>query len=168
MTAIVLVEPSLPENVGAAARALANFGMTDLRLVSPVASADHPRAIAAAAHGVAVLRAARTFPTLAEALADRRRVWATSARRPELPLPTLDPRALGAALRRAEADDAAPAVVFGPERTGLRYEHFARVDAIVSVPTDPACPSLNLGLAVGIVAWEWAAAGLGGAGLGGA
>ncbi len=163
MTAIVLVEPSLPENVGAAARALANFGLTDLRLVAPAggeawATADHPRAVAAAAHGTPVLAAARTYATLAEALADRNRVWATTARTPEVPLPSIGPRALGVALRTAEADGAAPAVVFGPERTGLRYEHLARVDALVTVPTAAACPSLNLGVAVGIVAWERAAA----------
>jgi len=160
MTAIVLVEPTLPENVGAAARALANFGLTDLRLVAPAfeRGADHPRALAAAAHGDAVLRAARTYPTLAAALADRRRVWATTARVPELPLPAVGPRALGAALRAAEAEGAAPAVVFGPERTGLRHADIALADAIATVPTDPACPSLNLGVAVALVAWERAAA----------
>lgn len=156
-TAIVLVEPAFPENVGAVARAMANFGLSDLRVVAPEAPLDHPRAVATATHGVTVLAGARVCATVAEALGDRRRVWATTARPKELPLPTSGPRTLGAALRAAEAEGAAPAVIFGPERTGLRYEHLVYAHALVHVPTDPACPALNLAQAVALVAWErWA------------
>jgi tRNA/rRNA methyltransferase len=158
MTAIVLVEPSLPENVGAVARAMGNFGLYDLRVVAPAFPVDHARAVAAATHGEQVLRAARTYGTLAEALAGRRRVWATTARLRETVLPVIGPRALGAALRAAEAAEAAPALVFGPERTGLRFEHLERADALVHIPTDPACPALNLAQSVLLCAWErWAA-----------
>lgn len=156
-TAIVLVEPAFPENVGAAARVMASFGLSDLRLVAPETPTDHPRAVAAATHGAGVLAQARVYATVAEAVADRRRVWATSARPKELVLPTSGPRALGAALRAAEAADAAPAVLFGPERTGLRYEHLRHAHALVHVPTDPTCPALNLAQTVALVAWErWA------------
>lgn len=162
MTAIVLVEPSLPENVGAAARVMANFGLRDLRLVAPEHPPDHPRAVAAATHGEGVLAAARVYDTLPAALADRRHVWATTARPKELPLPAYGPRALGEALVAAEAEGAAPAVLFGPERTGLRYEHLVHAAALVHVPTDPVCPALNLAQAVALVSWErWAAAGAG-------
>ncbi len=158
MTAIVLVEPSLPENVGAAARVMANFGLSDLRIVAPGAPPDHPRAVAAATHGERVLAAARVFPTVEAAVADRARVWATTARGKELPLPLLGPRALGAELRAAEAGGAAPAVLFGPERTGLRYEHLACATTLVRIPTDAGCPALNLAQAVALVSWErWAA-----------
>ena len=156
-TAIVLVEPALPENVGAAARVMASFGLADLRLVAPEAPHDHPRAVAAATHGASVLAGARVYASVAEAVADRRRVWATSARPKELVLPTCGPRALGASLRAAEAAGAAPAVLFGPERTGLRYEHLRHAHALVHAPTDPSCPALNLAQAVALVAWErWA------------
>ena len=154
-TAIVLVEPSLPENVGAVARAMANFGLADLRLVAPETPPDHPRAVAAATHGAAVLAGARVYATLGDALHDRRAVWATTARPKEVPVPALGPRALGAALRAAEAQEAAPAVIFGPERTGLRYEHVAHATTgLVHIPTDAACPALNLAQAVALVSWE--------------
>lgn len=155
--AFVLVETQLPENLGAAARVLANFGLDDLRLVAPAADPADPKAHAVAASGLRVLEGARIFATLADALADRQRAWATTALGRELAKPVLHPRALAASLHGAVAGGEAVAVVFGPERTGLRYEHLELADGLVHFPTDPACRALNLAQAVGLVAWEWTA-----------
>ena len=147
--AVVLVETSLPENLGAVARVLANFGLRDLRLVAPEVDPADPRAVAAATHGAEVLEGARRFSSVAEAVADRRRVWATTARVHERPLPVAHPRAAAPALRAPGA-----AVLFGPERTGLRLEHLAAIEGVIQIPTDPSCPALNLAQAVTVVVWE--------------
>jgi tRNA/rRNA methyltransferase len=152
--AVVLVETSHPENLGAAARVLANFGLGDLRLVAPQTAPDDPRAVAVAAAGARLLASARVFPTLDAALADRTRVWATTALERTLEKPVTGPRALGPELGRPGT-----ALVFGPERTGLRYEHLERCDGMVHIPTEPECRALNLAQAVGLLAWEWRSAG---------
>lgn len=148
--AVVLVETQLPENLGAVARVMANFGLADLRLVAPEAPPDHPKARAVATHGLEVLERARVYPELPAALADRTRVWATTAIGRTTATPVVHPRAAAAAWRA----DPEPAVVFGPERSGLREEHLARADALVAIPTRPEARALNLAQAVAVVAWE--------------
>lgn len=154
MTAFVLVGTTLPENLGAAARVLANFGFSDLRLVAPEADPAHPRALATAASGEAVLRGARRYDTLAEALADRVEAWATTALPRELRSRVCGPRALADVMALAPGRADGLALVFGPERTGLGTEDVARCHGVVAIPTDPACRALNLAQAVGILAWE--------------
>lgn len=140
--AVVLVRPRDPNNIGAAARALANFGFDDLRVVAP-----HPpvwRDAKSAVGAQELLRAAKVYGSLPEALADRRGVWATSclkARRPAQPVRTLPGFALGPE----------GAVVFGPEKTGLGAEDLRHCDGLLRVPTVPACPSMNLAQAVAVV-----------------
>lgn len=155
---VVLVETSLPENLGAAARAMANFGLRELRLVAPEVPPDDPQAVAVAAAGAPVLAAARVFADLPAALADLHRVWATTALERTFQKPLLHPRALAPTLRGAAAAGQACAVVFGPERTGLRYEDLTLAEGLVRIPTDPACRALNLAQAVAVIAWEWSAA----------
>jgi tRNA/rRNA methyltransferase len=155
--AFVLVQPSLAENVGAAARVMANFGLSELRLVGP-GFAEDTRARALAAGGSSVLDGATVHASLAEALADRGRVYATTALDKALPLPVVTPRALGAALREDARRGVPSAVVFGTERTGLSLEELAHAHVLVRIPTDPACRALNLAQAVAVCAWEWCAA----------
>lgn len=146
---IVLVGTTLPENIGAAARAMANFGLNDLRLVQPACDPLHANALALATHGESVLRGARVYTSLAEALADRVEVWATTALPRTFRKPTMNPRA--AALRWGEDS----AVVFGPERSGLTYDELTWAHALLTFPTDAHARALNLGVSVALVAWEW-------------
>jgi tRNA/rRNA methyltransferase len=153
--AIILVEPQLGENVGFAARAMANCGLADLRLVRPREPWPNPRARAAASGADAVIDGARVYASTAEAAADLRRLYATTARPRDMVKPVLTPRAAAAELRRETAAGAPCGVLFGPERTGLGNDDVARADALIVAPLDPAFNSLNLGQAVLLVAWEW-------------
>lgn len=156
MPAIILVRPGLPENVGAAARVMANFGLDDLRLVAPALPPDHPQAVAVATHGAPVLANATIFPDLREALADRQRVWATAARGHRRPAEA--PRPAMARLRQEEREGLRTALVFGPERTGLGVEELSLADGVIRIPTTVECPALNLAQAVAVLSWEWASA----------
>ena len=148
---VVLVEPSLPENVGGVARVMANFGAAELRLVCPGQPPDNARAVAVAAGGGAVLAAARSFATLDEALADVGMAFAATAVARPTPKAVLPPREFGT---RAAADGGA-ALVLGPERTGLSTEHLDHCSAIVTIPTHAVARSLNLAQAAGILLWSW-------------
>ena len=147
---IVLVGTTLPENVGAAARAMANFGLGDLRLVAPRCDPHGERAIATATHGEGVLKHARVFETLGAALADRSTVWATTSLHREFRKPMEGPR------QAAPQWDEGSAIVFGPERSGLTYEELTWAHALLTIPTTSEARALNLGVAVALVAWEWA------------
>lgn len=157
--AIVLVEPQLGENIGFAARAMANCGLSDLRLVRPREPWPNPRARDTASGADAVIDGARVFESTAEAVADLHRLYATTARPRDQVKPVLAPRAAAAELRAAAARGEASGVLFGPERTGLDNDDVARADALIVAPLDPAFSSLNLGQAVLLVAWEWWQAG---------
>ena len=154
---VVLVGTQLPENLGAAARVMANFGVTDLRLVAPEADPADPRALALATHGADVLGRARRYANLQEATSDCVRAWGTAAVTRARPRRLLHPRGL-AALTLAE--EGLHALVFGPERTGLDDASLDLLDGVVQIPTDPACRALNLAQAVGILCWECSAADL--------
>ncbi|MSP54826.1 MAG: RNA methyltransferase [Myxococcales bacterium] len=148
---IVLVSPSLPENVGAAARGMANFGLSDLRIVTPACDLHDGRARVVSTHGESVLASARVYPCLTDALADRRQVWATTAMQREFRKPLEGPR------QAAARFTAESAIVFGPERTGLTYEDLTWAHALLTFPTHNDARALNLGVAVTLVAWEWSA-----------
>ena len=149
---MVLVEPSLPENVGAVARVMGNFGVNDLRLVRPC-EYQSEAAARVATHSVPVLRAARVFPTLAEAVHDCREVIATSARsrdprQPTIPLPELSGRLPDASGRVA--------LVFGRESRGLTAEELTHARLCVRIPTWGNAPAFNLSHAVAVVLYELA------------
>lgn len=156
--AIVLVRPQLAVNIGTAARAMANFGLSDLRLVAPKGGWPPPpgyrdTAEAAASGAVTLLQEARLFPTVAAAVADLHFVWATTARERGQGKPVLLP--LAAMTRSAEATGEAHGILFGPERTGLDNDEIAIADAIVTFPVSAAYGSLNLAQAVLLMAYEW-------------
>ena len=157
--AIVLVEPQLGGNIGAAARAMANFGLHDLRIVAPRDGWPNPEAWARASGAHGILETAGLFGTVAEAVADRQVVFATTARVRELPRPERTPRQAVGALR---ADPLArSAILFGAERAGLCNADLATAEAVIRVPTDPDFASINLAQAVLLLAYEWWLAGLG-------
>ena len=160
--AIILVEPQLPENIGMVARAMANFGLADLRLVAPREGWPQEGARAAAAGAVALLDAARVFPTLRAAVADLGLVLATTARARGQMKRVLGPEAALAELRSragaAAGGGAGAGILFGRERTGLENDEVALADAVITFAVNPAAPSLNLAQAVLLVAYEWSRA----------
>ncbi|PQA89119.1 RNA methyltransferase [Hyphococcus luteus] len=154
----VLVEPQMGENIGAAARAMLNFGISGLRLVNPRDGWPNEKAGAMAAGATLVVDRARVFETTREALADCNYVLATTARSREALLPVLAPAAAGAELKSRIDRGERCAVLFGGERSGLANDDVMRADAIVSIPVNPAFASLNLAQAALIIAYEWAKA----------
>ena len=155
--AIILTRPQMGENIGAAARAMLNFGLTDLRLVAPRDGWPNPRAIAMASGAAGqVLDRARVYPTLAEAMADIDHAYATTARGRELTKPVLTPASAMADGRARVAAGERIAIIYGPERAGLENDDVARANAIITVPVNPDFPSLNLAQAVLLNGYEWA------------
>ena len=152
---VILDQPQLAENIGAAARVMANFGLTELRLVSPRDGWPQDRAWASASGADWVLDDARVFPTVASAIADLTLVHATTARPRETQLPVLNARQSAAALRKAEAEGQRAGLLFGAERAGLESADIALCHAIVTLPVDMRHRSLNLAQAVAINAYEW-------------
>ncbi|WP_406701412.1 RNA methyltransferase [Sphingomonas caeni] len=149
---IVLVRPQLGENIGKAARAMLNFGLTELRLVSPRDGWPNPSAGPAASGADVVLERATLFETVAEAVADCANVYATTVRKRGVTKPVATPEA---AAREIHAAPGRSAILFGPERSGLESEDVALARTIVTVPINPEFGSLNLAQAVILVAYEW-------------
>jgi len=149
---IVLVNTSHPGNIGAAARAMKNMGLTELSLVDPQ-SFPSAEATARASGADDLLAAASCAATLEQALEGCSLVIGASARNRTLPLPTLDPRDC-AALVEQQPTDSRTAIVFGRERTGLTNDELDRCHYLVQIPTNPDYPSLNLAAAVQVVAYE--------------
>lgn len=152
---VVLVRPQLAENIGMAARAMLNCGLDELRLVAPDEPPDHPRAIAAATHADGVLRAARVFATLDEAVGDLHTVFATCPRRRGMVKEVVTPRAAAAQMRALSAAGGRPGILFGPERTGLESDEVSVAEVQVSIPLNPGFNSLNLAQAVLVMGYEW-------------
>lgn len=154
--AIILCRPQMGENIGAAARAMLNFGLTDMRLVAPRDGWPNPKAIAMASGAAGqVLDRARVYPTLAEAMEDIDYAYATTARGRELTKPVLTPATAMTDARARHAQGGRTAVIFGPERAGLENDDVARSNAIITVPVNPDFPSLNLAQAVLLTGYEW-------------
>ena len=150
---IVLVRPQLGQNIGKAARAMLNFGLTEMRLVSPRDGWPNPSAGPAAAGADIVLERAVVFETLAEAVADCAHVYATTVRKRGVSKPVFTPEEAAQAIHAAGATRSA--IVFGPERSGLETDDVALARAIITVPVNPEFASLNLAQAVVLCAYEW-------------
>lgn len=151
----VLVAPQMGENIGAAARAMWNFGLDRLRLVAPRDGWPNPRAVALASGAAPVVDAARVFATTAEAIGDLTTTYATTARPRDLTKTVMTPEAAMADARARIAAGERVGVLFGPERAGLANEDVVRASAIVTVPVNPAFGSLNLAQCALLVAYEW-------------
>jgi tRNA/rRNA methyltransferase len=156
--AVVLVRPQLAVNIGMCARAMANFGLDDLRLVNPKSGwprTDEYREVAynAAAGAAHILDSARVFASPQTAIADLHFVYAATARERGQAKPILTPAA--AMPEAARLADQKRGVLFGPERTGLDNDEVALADAVLTFPTNPAYGSLNLAQAVLLVGYEW-------------
>jgi tRNA/rRNA methyltransferase len=152
---IVLVEPQLGENIGAAARAMANFGLSRLRLIKPRDGWPNLQAQRSASGADRVLDDAVLFDTLESAIADCTLVLATTARAHDQAKPVIGPDEAAAFLAPHVAAGERVAVLFGRERYGLENAEVALADRIVTFPINPAFASLNLAQAVALVAYEW-------------
>ncbi len=157
--AIILAEPQLGENIGAAARAMANFGLTDLRLVAPRDGWPNAKAEAMAAGANFVLETAHVFDSVAQAIGELHFVLAATARDRAVAKPVLTPLEASMRLRGAAAAGQSGGILFGGERSGLSNDEVALADAVITIPTDPGFPSLNLGQAVLLTLYEWFKAG---------
>lgn len=158
--AVILVRPQLAVNIGTTARAMANFGLADLRLVAPREGWPLPEphrgtAEAAASGAVALLRGARVFPRVEAAVADLNRVYATTARERGQGKPVLTPAAAAVHDGTTLPPGCRAGILFGPERTGLDNDDVALAEAVITFPVDGAYGSLNLAQAVLLVAYEW-------------
>jgi tRNA/rRNA methyltransferase len=158
--AIILVEPQLGENIGMVARAMANFGLAELRLVQPRDGWPNERARAAASRADHVIDAAAVFDTLANALADLNFVFATTARERDNFKPVRGPVEAGKALRARFLHGEKTGILFGREKFGLDNEEIGLADEIVTFPVNPAFASLNIAQAVLLMSYEWMKSGL--------
>ncbi len=151
----VLVRPQMGENIGAAARAMLNFGLDRMRIVDPRDGWPNPKANAMASGAGRVLDNAGIFPTVQAAIADCDYVFATTARGRELVKPVVTPERAMETARAMAGEGRKVAVLFGPERAGLENEDVVLANAIVSVPVNPDFASLNLAQCALLVGYEW-------------
>jgi tRNA/rRNA methyltransferase len=157
---IILVAPQLGENIGTAARAMANFGLTDLRLVNPREGWPSERARAAASRADGVINQARVYDTLEAAIGDLGFVYATTARARDLPKPVVGPHEAAGRIRALGPGGTRVGVLFGRERSGLTNEEVSLADEILTFPVEPQFSSLNIAQAVLLLAYEWRLSGL--------
>lgn len=149
---IILVRPQLGENIGKAARAMLNFGLTEMRLVAPRDGWPNPAAGPAASGADVVLANAQVFETLADATADISHVYATTVRKRGVTKPVITPEAVAQEIR---GNLGRSAILFGAERSGLESDEVNIARAIITVPINPEFGSLNLAQAVILCAYEW-------------
>lgn len=152
---MILVRPQMGENIGAAARAMLNFGLEGMRIVAPRDGWPNPKAVAMASGASKVLDRAGLFDDVAAAVADCHYVFATTARPRELTKPVLTPEEAMAQARALIASGKKVGVLFGPERTGLENDDLVHADAIITVPVNPDFASLNLAQCTLLTAYEW-------------
>lgn len=160
---VVLVEPQLGDNIGAAARAMANFALSRLRLVKPRDGWPNPRAWVAASGADRILDEARLFDSVEAAIADCTFVLATTARAHDQAKPVVGPEDAARLMAPRIAAGETIGVLFGRERYGLENTEVALADRIVTLPVNPAFASLNLAQAVLVIAYEWSKLASGGA-----
>jgi tRNA/rRNA methyltransferase len=149
---IILVRPQLGENIGKAARAMLNFGLTEMRLVAPRDGWPNPMAGPTSAGADIVLEQAQVFDTLAQAVADIPNIYATTVRKRGVTKPVMTPQEAAGAFRHLPGRSA---ILFGTERSGLATEEVAMARTIITVPINPEFGSLNLAQAVVLCAYEW-------------
>ncbi|WP_020398815.1 RNA methyltransferase [Kordiimonas gwangyangensis] len=153
--AIILVRPQLGENIGKAARAMLNFGLTDMRLVAPRDGWPNPAAGPAASGADIVLENARVFDTVEEAVADLSHVYASTVRDRDMPKPVVTPREAAQQMHAVIGKGQTTGILFGPERSGLTNDDVVLADTILTVPVNPGFGSLNLAQAVILTAYEF-------------
>jgi len=152
---IILIEPQLGENIGMAARAMLNCGLSSMRLVNPVHPWPNEHAIKPSAGAQVVLDGITVHEDTAAAIGDLSRIYATTTRDRDMTKPVMTPRAAAADMRREITEGGRPGVIFGREAWGLNNDDVSLSDVLVSAPLNPGFSSLNLAQAVLLVGYEW-------------
>ncbi|HNQ92786.1 MAG TPA: RNA methyltransferase [Alphaproteobacteria bacterium] len=152
---IVLVNPQMGENIGAAARAMLNCGLCHLRIVAPRDGWPNERADATSSGALDLMPPVQVFETTAEAIADRHTVYATTARARDMVKPVLTARFAAKDVREHIEKEQKIAILFGPERAGLANEDVALAHKLITIPLNPGFSSLNLAQGVLLMAYEW-------------
>jgi tRNA/rRNA methyltransferase len=151
---IILISPQMGENIGAAARAMHNFGLTDLRLVAPRDGWPNRDAVDVARNAIGIIENAKVFASVKEAVADINILYATTARPRDMVKPVVGPRVCATDIRQRSSTGNKCAIMFGPERTGLNNDDMMLADSLVTIPVSPLNPSLNLAQAVLVLCYE--------------
>jgi tRNA/rRNA methyltransferase len=152
---MILVRPQMGENIGALARAMKNFGLSEMRIVAPRDGWPNPKAMEMAVAAADILERAQIFDSLPEAVADLHRVYASTAQKREMMKDILPVREGMEHAGRDIASGQRVGILFGPERSGLWNEDVALADAILTIPTSPDFSSLNIAQAAVVIAYEW-------------
>ena len=152
---IVLVRPQLGENIGACCRAMLNFGLEDLRIVSPRDGWPNPSAVAMASGAERILDSAQIHESTEDALSGLNFVFATTARTRDLTKTIMSPRSAMCHARKLTREGSRVGILFGPERSGLTNDDVVLANAIVTVPVNPEFMSLNIAQSVLLLAYEW-------------
>lgn len=149
---IILVNPQLPENIGATARAMKNFGLKELRVVAPREKFPSKRTYDLASHAADIIDNAKLFETTRESIEDIKMVYAATARSREMVKPVFAPPE---ATVKMVKENVKTAILFGPERTGLSNEDVTAADRIITIPTASEMTSLNIAQSVVVIAYQW-------------
>lgn len=152
--AIILVQPQLGENIGKTARAMLNFGMTDMRLVSPRDGWPNPSAGPSASGADIVLDNAKVYANVADAISDCHHVYASTVRDRDMPKPVVTPKEAALQTNGMSKNNEKVGILFGREASGLSNDDVAHADCIITVPVNPGFGSLNLAQAVILIAYE--------------
>ncbi|MFA7275747.1 MAG: RNA methyltransferase [Pseudobdellovibrionaceae bacterium] len=152
---VILVNPQMGENIGAAARAMLNCGLCHLRLVNPRDGWPNARADAMSSGALGLMPPVEVFATLEEALADCQSIYATTARARDLVKPVMTARSAASAMTQDIQDGQKVAILFGAERAGLSNDEVAHAHTLITIPLNPGFSSLNLGQSVLLVTYEW-------------
>lgn len=153
--AVILVEPQLGENIGTAARAMGNFGLDRMRLVSPRDGWPSEKAVSAASGATHVLEGVEVFDDFETAIGDLHFVAATTARPRDMTKPVMTPEELAREMHARAARGERCGVLFGREKAGLKNDHVALANAVVMIPVNPEFASLNIAQAVLLIGYEW-------------
>lgn len=151
--AIILVRPQLGENIGMVARAMANFGLDDLRIVAPRDGWPNEDAVSAAAGADKLLGNARVTSSVEEAIADLRHLFASTVRERDMVKPVVDAEAAAVSIGGWTELNEPSGILFGAERSGLDNDDVSRADTILTIPVNTEFPSLNLAQSVGIIGY---------------
>ncbi len=152
---IILVDPQMGENIGAAARAMLNCGLSELRLVRPRDGWPNERAEAMSAGALSVMPPVRVFDSVEDAVADCHWVYATTARPRDMAKPVMTAREAAQDIRTRADQFHRTAILFGGERAGLTNDDVALAHTIITIPLNPEFSSLNLGQCVLLCGYEW-------------
>lgn len=152
---VILVRPQMGENIGAVARAMSNFGLSELRIAAPRDGWPNDKALEMAAGAEGIIRNAKIYPDFGAAMEGVQLAYATTARPRDMQKRVLEPAGAGEEMTHKQAAGLQCAYVFGPERAGLTNDDISLCDSLITIPTAPENSSLNIAQSSVLVGYEW-------------